>query len=146
MSEKTRLQDYATKNDGDGFITINGNIEPAFKFAKLEITTEMITETKRPLNNRVEQNAVRGMKISGNIGYYNTTSVFEKAVEAYKNGGSYPSITVQGWAKINGTERKEILVTDVIINKLSLIMLEENSSDSTVNESDITANDYQVIQ
>ena len=143
--EKNRLKDQLSKNDGSGYVTINGNIEAGFQVDKLEISIEMISESKQLLNQRIEQTAVRGMKINGNISFYASTNALVKAIEKYKNGGRYPDITIQGWATINETERCEILITDVIINKLTLLALEAGSSDSRIYDSDITANDYQLI-
>ncbi len=143
---KKRLQNYKTKHDGDGFITINGNIIPAFKISKLSIETEVIKTSKRFLNERVEQSAARGLKISGDIGFYACTKDLCKAIEEFKNGGEHPEITIQGWCDINGKERTEVLATEIIFEKLPLVNIDDSSDDEIIFETSFTANDYQVIE
>lgn len=143
---KTELQTMPTKHDGEAFVTINGVVDTAMIVSKCDVSTEAITTQKRFLNQRIEQNAVRGLKVSGNIGFYATTSKLAKAIENFKNCGKYPEITIQTFSTINGEGRFEVLLTGVKISKIGLISLDDSADDETVYESDFTANDFQIIQ
>lgn len=135
-----------TKHDGEAYVTINGQVDKAMIISKCDVKTEAITSQKRFLNTRIEQNAVRGLKVSGSIGFYAVTSKLAKAIEKFKNGAAYPEITVQAFASVNGDDRFEVLLTGVKINSIGLISLDDSSDDETVHESEFTANDYQIIQ
>lgn len=143
---KAQLRDMPTKHDGEGYVTVNGEVLVGFKIAKLSIKTETVSTQKRFLNERVEQNAARGLKISGSLSFYACTKAFIQAVENFKNGGEYPDISIQGWAKVNNKERTEILVTGVILSSQTMIDLDDSADDEVVSECDMTANDFQVIE
>lgn len=143
---KIDLNNLPTKHDGNAFVTINGEIDTAMMISKCDVKTEAIVTTKRPLNTRVEQNAVRGLKVNGSLGFYAVTSKLAKAIEDFKNGGAYPDITVQAFATVNGGGRFEVLLTGVNISSIGLISLDDTADDETVYESEFTANDFQIIQ
>lgn len=142
---KQNLQAVPAGHDGEGFVTINGRVLPAFKVEKLNIKADAITETKRFLNERTSQTAVRGLNITGNIAYCACTSAFIEAIREYKNGGEYPDITVQGWAGVSGTGRCEIIATGVVLNTIELINLDNGNDNSTQFSTDLTANDFDII-
>ncbi len=142
---KRKLSGMPSQHDGDGFVTVGGNTYPAFAFSKLTLTAGTITDSKRFLGERVTQNAARGLNVTGNISYYGCTMAFIQAITDYKNGGDYPEITVQGWAGVTGTGRCEVLATGVIIANIGLLSLDDTSDSTTVFDSDLTANDYDLI-
>ncbi len=139
------LQAMPSGHDGEGFITINGNLYPAFKYAKLSLKADAVTENKRFLNQRTTQTAVRGLNITGSISYYACTSALIEAIRAYKDGGEYPEITIQGWAGVSGTGRCEVLASGVVINSIGLLTLDDSSDSASLHESDITANDFDIL-
>lgn len=142
---KIALGNIPTGHDGEGFVTLRGNVVPAFKFSKLALNAAPITEGKRFLRERVTQTAVRGLNITGNMSYYHCTSALIEAIEEYKNGGEYPEITVQGFAEVSGTGRCEIMATGVVINNIGLISFDDTSDSATIMDSDLTANNFEVI-
>lgn len=144
MSRKN-LQNKPTPHDGDGFITVNGSVYPAFEYAKMSLNAETITDSKRFLNQRVTQNAARGLSLNGSLSYYHCTQVFIDAITDFKNGGEYPEIALQGWAGLSGIGRCEILATGVILKNIGLLNLDDSSDSAAVIDTDITANDYDVI-
>ncbi|MDR2932885.1 MAG: phage tail tube protein [Oscillospiraceae bacterium] len=145
MYRREQLKNLPSGHDGDGYITISGRTVPAFLISALTIDTEQIKGTKRFLKERVEQNAVRGVRIVGTVSYYHRTSEFMKAIEAYKEGADFPEITIQGYAEVTGSGRCEILASGVILNKVGLIGLDDNSDDPTVIQSDLTADDFTIL-
>lgn len=143
---KKELQSMPTRHDGDAYITIGGDIDQAMIIAKCDVKTEGIATAKRFLNNRVEQNATRGIKISGSLSYYAVTSKLARAMEDFKNGGRYPDLTVQTFATLESGGRFEVLLTGVHLNTVALIGLDDSDDAEMVHETDFTANDFQIIQ
>lgn len=139
------LSQMPTKHDGDGYIEINKRQLPAFAFAKLEIKEEIKTTSKRFLRSRVEKHAARGVSYSGSMSYYHTTTALAEAIESYKNGGSFPNITVQGFAEVEGVGRCEVLATGVIPKSITLLSLDDGADDETLHDTDFLANNVQII-
>lgn len=143
--EKIRLRDLPSGHDGTGYIEIGGRIVEAFKIAKVEAKATAILENHQFLGERVEQNALRGIKIGGNIEYFHTTNAFIKAIRDYKNGESYPEIRLQYYTESNLNGREEISVTGVILNDTSFGKLDDSSNDSQSLSTDFTADDFAII-
>lgn len=143
---KVRLKGTPSGHDGNGYITVNGRVVPAFWFTKLALNAEMIVDERRFLETRTTQHAPRGINISGSVTYMNCTSAFIKAVADFKDGGEYPDITVQGYAQVSGRGRCEILATDVILKNIGLLSLDDGNNSAVSFDSDITADDFQIIE
>nr|DAJ95979.1 MAG TPA: tail tube protein [Caudoviricetes sp.] len=144
---KVTLRNIPATHDGNGYITIDGRRVDAFQISKLSLQFETITDEKRFLEHLITQHAARGGTITGNLTYYNCTSAFIKAVEAWKNGDAeYPDITLQSYAQINGRGRQEVIVTGVILKNVGLISLDDSSDTATTFDTDLTAEDFQTIE
>lgn len=144
MAEKN-LSKMPTNHDGDGFIEINKRQLPAFVFTKMEIKADVKTTSKRFLRSRVEKHAARGLSYSGSMSYYHTTTALSEAIENYKNGGSFPNITVQGFAEIENVGRCEVLATGVIPKNITFLSLDDGTDDEIVHSTEFLANDVQII-
>lgn len=144
MSDKIRSQDLPNGHSGTGYLTLNGSVVEAFKLKKIAPKTEFTVQSQQFLGSNIEENAVRGMKITGDISFYNTSSKLKAAARTYKNGGSYPNITIQYYAETDGIGREEITLTGVILATIPLGALDDTSSDATVQESTFTANDFDI--
>jgi len=70
--DKAKLKNIPSGSDGKGYITLNGEVLPAFLIRKVSANIGMIVESKRFLGDRMKQNAVRGMEGKGNITYYHS--------------------------------------------------------------------------
>jgi len=143
--EKVKLQDLPSGRDGNGYITINGRVIKGFTITKIDGTIETKKDSRQFLGERVEQSAVRGLRVSGNIGYAHTTSALLEAIRDYKNGGDYPDITVQYYAEKTGRGRSEIVMTGVIIDTIGMGMLDDSSDAAMITDSPFTANDFDII-
>ena len=141
---KTRLQDVFSGHDGEAFIRLNGSIVPAFKISKITAKLEAVVENRRFLNDPMEQAAQRGLKGSGDMTYYHTTSAFIQAMRNYKNGGSAPNISLQFYADSAGSQYDRIGVTlsDVILANIGLIALDDSSDNAQTIETTFTFNDF----
>lgn len=144
---KEKLQDIPSGHDGKGYLTLNGDRVDAFKIAKIEGRVEPIVENKQFLGERVQQNAVRGTKIAGDMSYYNVSKAFAKAWRDYKNGGSVPEIELQYYSDANtgNSDRVEVQMTGVIPEKVSFGALDDSSTDAQKMDTSFTANDFDVL-
>jgi Protein of unknown function (DUF2001). len=136
------LQDIPAGRDGTGYMSLNGTIDEAFKIKIIKPKTEFTMQNQQFLGSNIEDNAVRGMKITGDLTYYNTSSKLKEAIRRYKNGGSYPDITIQYYSESAALGREEITLTGVKLATVPLGGLDDTSSDATVQESTFTANNF----
>ena len=143
--EKTVLSAIPAGHDGDGYITVNGKVEAAFRIAKISAELDILEDKHRFLGERMTQHTARGMSGSGKIGYYHTTSALIDAMKNYANGGDYPDITIQYYAK-RGESRLEVALRKVVISNISFGELDDNSDKAIVNESDFTFDGFDVIE
>ena len=142
---KNRLRDMPSQKEGKGYININGRQLDAFVFTKLSLDSEVVPEERAFLGEVVKQHAARGLNNTGSIAFYHCTPDLIQAVKEYKNGGEYPEITLQGYAQVASRGRCEVIATDVIINKISLLSLDDGNDGSMIFESDITFDDFDII-
>ncbi|MBP0981291.1 MAG: hypothetical protein J5968_03720 [Oscillospiraceae bacterium] len=143
--EKTVLSAIPAGHDGDGYITVNGKVEAAFRIAKISAELDILEDKHRFLGERMTQHAARGIAGSGKISYYHTTSALIDAMKKYANGGDYPDITIQYYAK-RGESRLEVALRKVVISNISFGELDDNSDKAIVNESDFTFDGFDVIE
>lgn len=143
---KVRLRDIPAGHDGNGYIDINGTVYPALKIAKITPKSEAIKDNKRFLDERVEQNAVRGAKHSFDLDYYMASSVLLEAIRAYENGGDYPDITIQYFSRAAGRGRQEIMLTGVILDSTGFGALDDGSDTSQVHSTSGTFDEWEIIE
>ena len=147
LARTRRLRDIPTGHDGNAYLTVDGRRYDAFLISKMNIGFETIADEKRFLEELMTQHAARGGNITGSVTYYNCTSAFVKAVEAWKNGeAEYPDITIQSYSKVAGIGRQEILATGVILKNIGLLTLDDGSDTASTFDSDLTADDFQTIE
>lgn len=142
----TQLQGIPAGHSGKGYITINGRVEQALIIKSIKPKVEFTTQAQQFLGSNVEDNAVRGMKITGDLVYYNTSSALKEAARRYKNGGEYPVLTLQYYAETSALGREEITLSGVILATIPLGGLDDSSSDATTQESSFTANDFDLVE
>ncbi len=147
MSKKVNLQDVPSGGDGKAYITLNGSRVAAFQIAKISGKVEPLTENKKFLGDRFQQTAVRGVKGTGDMSYYNTTSAFIKAWRNYKNGGSVPEIELQYYsdAKTGKYDRVEVIMTGVIPANVPFGTLDDSSADAQKLDTSFTFNDFDLV-
>lgn len=143
--DKTRLQNLPTGHDGEAYITLGGNVVEAFKIAKISGKLEPVVEEKQLLGNRMTQHAIRGLKGTGDMSYYNTTDAFIKAYRNYKNGGAVPVITAQYYSDSGEYKRIEVTLTGVILASVTTGALDDSSTDAQKMDSSFTFDDFDLI-
>lgn len=143
--DKTRLQNLPSGHDGEAYLNLNGNVVEAFKIAKVSAKLEPIVEEKQLLSNRIQQHAVRGLKGTGDLSYYNTTTALLKAYRTYKNGGSLPDITLQYYSDGGVYDRVEVTLSGVILAAILMGTLDDSSTDAQKGDSSFTFDDFDLI-
>lgn len=147
MSTNVRLQDVPSGGDGKAYFTLNGTRQDAFLIAKISGKLEPIVENKKLLGAIMQQNAVRGVKGTGDMSYYNTSAAFIKAWRDYKNGGSVPKIELQYYSD-SGTgvyDRVEVVMAGVIPASIPFGALDDSSTDAQKLDTSFTFDDFDVL-
>lgn len=142
---KERLKNIPSGHDGNGYITIGGEVKRGFRLGAIEGTLETIKESKRFLGERMEQNAPRGLKGSGKMSYYHTTSDFLEIMRNYKETGEYPEITIQYYAETKAYGRCEVTLMGVILDTVGAGSLDDSSDESIRLETNFTFDDFDIV-
>ncbi len=144
--EKTKLQNIPSGHDGSGYVTLNGNVESAFKITKISAQLDVTKETRRFLGERMAQSAIRGMAGTGNVSYAHTTSAFIKAMKEYQNTGKVPEITLQYYAENGEVGRNEVVLRGVILDSVMFGALDDSSDNAIINDSAFSFNDFDIVE
>lgn len=147
MSKKINLQDVPAGSDGKAYFTLDGSRVDAFQIAKITGKLEPNVEEKKFLGERMSQHAVRGLKGTGDLSYYNTSPEFIKAWRDYKNGGSVPEIELQYYsdAETRNSERIEVVMTGVIPANIPFGAMDDSSNDAQKLDTSFTFDDFDVL-
>lgn len=143
--EKKRLQELPAGRDGEGYITVDGRVLNAFRITKVSARVEAKKDSRQFLGERMEQNAIRGMKGAGDLSYAHASGAFIQAMKEYKNTGVYPDITIQYYAEKAATGRCEVILTGVILDSVGFGELSDDSDSLIVNDSAFTFDDFDII-
>lgn len=142
---KKMLSGIPSGHDGDGYVTINGKVCAAFKISSVSAEVKVINEKRRFLGERMVQNAPRGMEGRGKVAYYHTTSALIDAMKDYREGDEYPNITIQYYADGNDG-RCEVVLRKVVMDSVSFGLIDDDSDEAIINESEFSFDDFDVIE
>ena len=142
---KERLAHIPSGHDGNGFISIDGKVIPAFKIAKVTAKLEAVKDSKRFLGDVMTQNVVRGLNGSGDISYYHKTAALIDAMKQYKETGVYPEITLQYYSESPSEGRCEVILTGVVLDSTPFGALDDGSDTGQVSECPFPFADVVVI-
>ena len=143
--EKKLLSAIPSGHDGDGYVTIDGKVCAAFKIASISAEVKVVSEKRRFLGERMEQNAPRAMSGSGKLTYYHTTSALMDAMKNYREGAAYPAITIQ-YHSYGDEGRCEVVLRRVVLNQVSFGHIDDESDKAIINESSFTFDDFDIIE
>lgn len=143
--EKTVLSAIPAGHDGDGYITVDGKVEAAFRIAKISAQLDIVEDKHRFLGERMTQHTARGVSGSGKISYYHTTSALIDAMKKFSRGEEYPDITIQYYSQ-RGSSRLEIALRGVVLESVPFGALNDESDKAIVNESDFSFDGFDVIE
>lgn len=143
---KEKLGNIPSGHDGDGYVTLAGQVLAAFRLSKISAQLEIVKESKRFLGERLTQNAARGMDGKGNLTYYHTTAAFIKAMKDYQNGGAYPDITIQYYSESPEHGRCEVVLRGVVLDTVSFGALDDSSDNSQQTDTAFSFNDFDIVE
>lgn len=137
-----KVENTLNGNEGKGFVTIDGKTRELFELLKLEANIELIVSERKVLGNRMVQHKVVGAKGTGSITMYFNNAELLKTVQTYLQKGKMPEISIQAYNEdpASNVGRQEMILRDVIINKLLAIKIDGDSEDALTHESDFTFN------
>ena len=142
--EKKLLSAIPSGHDGDGYVTIDGKVCAAFKIASVSAEVKVVSEKRRFLGERMEQNAPRAMSGFGKLTYYHTTSALMDAMKNYREGAAYPAITIQ-YHSYGDEGRCEVVLRRVVLNQVGFGSINDGSDEAIINESSFTFDDFDII-
>lgn len=140
--DKTRLQGIPSGHDGQGYIRLNGRQISAFKIAACRAQADAIKESRRFLGERMEQNAVRGLRGTGNLSYYHVTDDFIRAMRDFKNGGNYPDITLQYYSESAAVDRIGVTLSGVVFENVPFGALDDENDNAQKLETAFSFDDF----
>jgi hypothetical protein len=145
--DKYKLQDIPSGHDGKAYISINGERVEAFWIKAIEAKAEPIVDSIRPLGQVMTQNAIRGIKGTGNIEYYHTSKELLKAYRDYKNGGDAPEIDIQYYSDspTGAFDRQEVFLSNVILASVGAGALDDTNDSAQTHKTTFTFDDFDII-
>lgn len=146
--DKLKVENTLNGNEGKGFITINGKTRELFELLSIEAVIEMVVSERKIMGNRMAQNKVAGAKGTGSIKMYFNNADLLKEIQNYIKTGKYPDISIQAYIddKTSSVGRQEVVLRNVIINKLLAIKLDADTEDGLTDESDFTFGDIDGLE
>ena len=137
-----KVENTLNGNEGKGFVTIDGKTRELFELVKIEANIELIVSERKICGNRMVQYKVTGAKGTGNITMYFNNAELLKTVQTYLQKGKMPEISIQAYNEdpASSVGRQEMILRNVIINKLLAIKMDIDSEDALTQESDFTFN------
>ena len=146
--ERMKVQDTLNGNEGKVFVTMNGKTRELCELLKLEEYIELNVSERKILGYRMTQNKVCGAKGTGSISMYFNNAELLKEVQNYLKTGQYPEISIQAYVedKTSTVGRQEVVLRNVIINKLLAIKIDLDSEDGLSDESDFTFGDIDALE
>jgi hypothetical protein len=147
LSSELKVKDLPSGHDGKAYISLNGDRVDAFYIKKISAKLEPIVENSRPLGQRMTQNALRGLKGTGDLTYCNTTPAFIKAYRNYKNGGDAPDIDLQYYSDspTDAFDRIEVSLSGVILANVGMGALDDSNDNAQTQDSTFTFDDFDLI-
>jgi hypothetical protein len=142
-----KLSDTLSAQEGNVFITINGQNRPLFEVVKINANIAKDIKEKKMLGNRITQHKIIGASISGSATLALMNGDLLKATVDYLKTGVYPPITIQlknlDQASTVGT--RQAALTGVIFNTDLISMLDSDSDDIVTYDTDFTADGIELL-
>lgn len=142
-----KLSDTISGTEGNGFITINGANRELFEVSAFEAYLEMIVQERRMMGHRMTQHKVIGATGTGSLTLYFMNSDMLKAAQDYIKNGNYGGIKIQvkNMDSQSTIGKQEVVLSNVILNKLLLAKLDDQSEDPITFETDFTFDDMEAL-
>ena len=94
MSNSTKMSDLITGNEGQAYITVDGQNRYFFELSKIEATIEFTVIAKKLLGQRMKQHKVVGAEGKGSMSIYNVSPSTLALYREYINTGRVLPISI----------------------------------------------------
>lgn len=148
MGAYTKISDLVTGSEGSAFITMDGENRYFFELSKIEANIEFTVIAKKLLGHRMKQHKVVGAEGKGSMSIYNVSPAALAIYQQYINEGKTPQISIQTVNEDTGSTigRRTIVMRDVILAKLPVAYLDDESEDLNKTETDFTFDDVDDLE
>lgn len=148
MSKYTKISDLVSGNEGSAYITIDGQNRYFFELSKLEANIEFTVIAKRLLGHRMKQHKVVGAEGKGNMSIYNVSPAALAIYNQYVKEGKIPQISVQTVNEDKGSTigRRTVVMRNVILAKVPVAYLDDESEDLNKMDTDFTFDDVDNLE
>ncbi len=143
----TKLSDTLSAQEGNVYITIDGQNRPLFEVVKISANIAKDVKEKKMLGNRITQHKIIGASISGSATLALMNGDLLKATVRYLKTGIYPNITVQAknLDQASTVGSREAALTGVIFATDLISMLDSDSDDIVTYDTDFTADGIELL-
>ncbi|MDD2401696.1 MAG: phage tail tube protein [Clostridia bacterium] len=144
----TRLADTISSHEGNAYVTRNGKNRELFEISSLKAQLDLIVQSKRMLGNRMTQHKVIGAEGTGSLTmYFMNSEALNQAIDYIKKGG-YSGIKIQ--VKNEDAQatvgKQEVVMLNVILNSLPVAVLDDESDDPIIFDTDFTYDDIENLE
>lgn len=148
MGAYTKISDLVTGSEGSAFITMDGQNRYFFELSKIEANIEFTVIAKKLLGHRMKQHKVVGAEGKGSMSIYNVSPAALAIYQQYIKEGKTPQISIQTVNEDTGSTigRRTIVMRNVILAKLPVAYLDDESEDLNKTETDFTFDDVDNLE
>lgn len=148
MGAYTKISDLVTGSEGSAFITMDGQNRYFFELSKIEANIEFTVIAKKLLGHRMKQHKVVGAEGKGSMSIYNVSPAALAIYQQYIKEGKTPQISIQTVNEDTGSTigRRTVVMRNVILAKLPVAYLDDESEDLNKTETDFTFDDVDDLE
>lgn len=148
MSNSTKMSDLITGNEGQAYITVDGQNRYFFELSKIEATIEFTVIAKKLLGQRMKQHKVVGAEGKGSMSIYNVSPSTLALYREYINTGRVLpiSINIINDDASSSIGRRTVLLRNCIFAKTPVAMLDDSSEELNTVDIDFTFDDVEELE
>lgn len=144
----TKIADLVTGNEGNAYITIDGQNRYFFEISKIDSSVEFTVIAKRTLGHRMKQHKVVSAEGKGSMTLYNVSPAALEIYRKYVSEGRTPQISIQTTNEdpASSIGRRTVVMRNCILSKVPVVYLDDSSEDLNTTDSDFTFDDLDELE
>lgn len=144
----TKISDLVTGTEGSAYITVDGQNRYFFELSKIESNIEFTVIANRLMGHRMKQHKVVAAEGKGNMSIYNVSPAALAIYQKYISEGTTPQISVQttNEDKSSTIGRRVVVMRNVILSKVPVAYLDDESEDLNKMDTDFTFDDVDDLE